>query len=75
LLHIPLKTTIDYDASLPFETVQKQPLAMSKFLFSDRRQSTPCSRSLYLIEWLQLELYRPLLLRPDDIRKEKTNAD
>jgi len=31
-----LKIAIDYDSSLPLEISQKQPLAMSKFLFSDR---------------------------------------
>jgi hypothetical protein len=39
-VHIPVKTTADYDSNLPLETIQKQPLAMSKSLFSDRPQST-----------------------------------
>jgi hypothetical protein len=36
-----LKTTIDYDSSLPLEIIQKQPLEMSKSLFFDRPQSDP----------------------------------
>jgi len=35
-----LKTTINNDAKLLLEITRKQPLALSKFLFSGRRQST-----------------------------------
>ena len=37
--------------------------------------STRCGRSLHLIKWLQLKLYRPLLFRADDIRIGKIDAD
>jgi hypothetical protein len=35
-----VETSADYDANLPRETIQKQPLAMSEFLISDRRRTT-----------------------------------
>jgi hypothetical protein len=50
-----LETTIDYDASLPFETVQKQPLAMSKFLFSGRQLTTPYRHSILISEWQHIQ--------------------
>jgi hypothetical protein len=50
-VHIPVKTTADYDTNLPLETIQKQPLAMSKFLFSGRRQSTHKSHSNQISKW------------------------
>jgi len=51
-VHIPVKTTADYDSNLPLETIQKQPLAMSKSLFSDRPQSTQKRRSMEIFQRL-----------------------
>jgi hypothetical protein len=57
-VHILVKTTADYDTNLPLETIQKQPLAMNKFLFSGRRQSTHSGQSIQIPEWQHTNVKR-----------------
>jgi hypothetical protein len=44
-----VKTNTDYDTNLPLETIQKQPLAMSNFLFSDRPVATQTGLSAMIL--------------------------
>jgi len=69
-VHIPVKTTVDYDTNLPLETIPKQPLAMSKILFSGRRQSTHKRHSTQISGWL---LY--VCMPPVDFRRPSGTID
>jgi hypothetical protein len=65
-----LKTTINDDAKLLLEITRKQPLALSKFLFSGRRQSTHKRHSTQISGWL---LY--VCMPPVDFRRPSGTID